>query len=223
MTNMLVRPTAEELETFGEPDFTIYNAGCFPCNRNVKGMSSSTSIALHFGRNEMVILGSQYAGEMKKGVLTVMMYLMPKRGMLTLHSSCNEGKDGKSTLFFGLSGTGKTTLSADPKRYLIGDDEHVWHDDGVFNIEGGCYAKCIGLREEAEPEIFRAVRFGALVENVVMDPQTRVILRRHEHHGEHAVLVPAGVHPEREAAGGDGAPGQRGAADVRTRGGCSPP
>ena len=127
MNNMLIRPTDEELANFGEPDFTVYNAGMFPANRAVAGMSSAASVSLHFGRAEMVILGTQYAGEMKKGILTLMMYLMPKRGMLTLHSSCNEGADGKTTLFFGLSGTGKTTLSADPHRQLIGDDEHgMW-------------------------------------------------------------------------------------------------
>eukprot|EP01062_Namystynia_karyoxenos_P004464 TRINITY_DN11580_c0_g1_i2.p1 TRINITY_DN11580_c0_g1~~TRINITY_DN11580_c0_g1_i2.p1 ORF type:complete len:591 (+),score=182.16 TRINITY_DN11580_c0_g1_i2:72-1775(+) len=175
MTNMLIRPTREQLESFGAPDFTIYNAGCFPCNRFVQGMSSSTTVSINFARSEMVILGTQYAGEMKKGILTVMMYLMPRRGMLTLHSSCNEGPDGSTTLFFGLSGTGKTTLSADPKRKLIGDDEHVWHSDGVFNIEGGCYAKCIGLSPEQEPEIFQAVRFGALVENCVVDTEQRNI------------------------------------------------
>ena len=175
MNNMLIVPTAEELANFGDPDFTIYNAGSFPCNRNIPGMSSSTSVSLHFGRAQMVILGTQYAGEMKKGILTVMMYLMPKRGLLPLHSSCNEAKDGTTTLFFGLSGTGKTTLSADPKRLLIGDDEHVWHDDGVFNIEGGCYAKCIGLSREQEPEIYDAVKFGAVVENVVIDEEERRI------------------------------------------------
>eukprot|EP01064_Diplonema_japonicum_P008444 TRINITY_DN1588_c0_g2_i1.p1 TRINITY_DN1588_c0_g2~~TRINITY_DN1588_c0_g2_i1.p1 ORF type:complete len:576 (+),score=209.03 TRINITY_DN1588_c0_g2_i1:48-1775(+) len=176
MNNMLIRPTEEELANFGSPDFTIYNAGTFPCNRNVAGMSSSTSVSIHFGRAEMVILGTQYAGEMKKGILTVMMYLMPKKGLLTLHSSCNEDMEtGRTTLFFGLSGTGKTTLSADPKRYLIGDDEHVWHDEGVFNIEGGCYAKCIGLSREQEPEIYDAVRFGAVVENVVIDESERSI------------------------------------------------
>eukprot|EP01059_Diplonema_ambulator_P019712 TRINITY_DN33351_c0_g1_i1.p1 TRINITY_DN33351_c0_g1~~TRINITY_DN33351_c0_g1_i1.p1 ORF type:complete len:580 (+),score=244.60 TRINITY_DN33351_c0_g1_i1:46-1785(+) len=176
MNNMLIRPTDQELEEFGEPDFTIFNAGTFPCNRYVPGMSSSTSVSIHFGRHEMVILGTQYAGEMKKGILTVMMYLMPKRGLLTLHSSCNEDTEtGNTTLFFGLSGTGKTTLSADPKRNLLGDDEHVWHDDGVFNIEGGCYAKCIGLTKEQEPEIYDAIRFGSVVENVVIDDHTRTI------------------------------------------------
>eukprot|EP01063_Lacrimia_lanifica_P020082 TRINITY_DN27438_c0_g1_i1.p1 TRINITY_DN27438_c0_g1~~TRINITY_DN27438_c0_g1_i1.p1 ORF type:complete len:577 (+),score=254.14 TRINITY_DN27438_c0_g1_i1:57-1787(+) len=176
MKNMLIKPTEEELATFGEPDFTIYNAGLFPANRAVSGMSSSTSVSLHFGRNEMVILGTQYAGEMKKGILTVMMYLMPKRGMLCLHSSANENpEDGSTTLFFGLSGTGKTTLSADPKRLLLGDDEHVWHDDGVFNIEGGCYAKCIGLTREQEPDIYDAIRFGSVVENVSLDTNTRKI------------------------------------------------
>ncbi|EGG22345.1 phosphoenolpyruvate carboxykinase [Cavenderia fasciculata] len=130
MNNMLIRPTKEELKDFGEPDYTIYNAGQFPANRFTKGMSSATSVSIDFAKREMIILGTQYAGEMKKGVLTIMMYLMPKRGVLPLHSSCNEGKKGDVTLFFGLSGTGKTTLSADPQRYLIGDDEHVWTDEG---------------------------------------------------------------------------------------------
>ncbi|EFA78617.1 phosphoenolpyruvate carboxykinase [Heterostelium album PN500] len=175
MNNMLIRPTKEELKTFGEPDYTIYNAGQFPANRFTKGMSSATSVSLDFARREMVILGTQYAGEMKKGVLTIMMYLMPKMGVLPLHSSCNEGKEGDVTLFFGLSGTGKTTLSADPNRYLIGDDEHVWTDHGVFNIEGGCYAKCIDLSREKEPEIFDAIRFGAVLENVVYNEYTRKV------------------------------------------------
>jgi len=173
MRNMLIRPTEEELETFGKPDFVILNAGRFPANRYTAGMSSTTSVDINFKRGEMVILGTEYAGEMKKGVFTVMHYLMPRSGVLSLHSSANEGPDGDVSLFFGLSGTGKTSLSADPNRMLIGDDEHCWSDRGVFNIEGGCYAKCIDLSVEKEPEIFNAIRFGAVLENVVFDPETR--------------------------------------------------
>jgi len=174
MQNMLVMPTKEELATF-KPDFTIYNAGTFPCNRHTEGMTSSSSVAMHFRRGEMVILGTEYAGEMKKGILTLMMYLMPLQKQLCLHSSANEDEHGRVSVFFGLSGTGKTTLSADPRRKLIGDDEHVWTDEGVFNVEGGCYAKCIALSEENEPDIFRAIRFGAVVENVVFDEVKREI------------------------------------------------
>lgn len=174
MHNMLIRPNREELENFGEPDFIIYNAGQFPANRFTAGMTSTTSVEINFKRREMVILGTEYAGEMKKGIFTVMHYLQPvKFGQLSLHSSANEGPEGDVSLFFGLSGTGKTTLSADPHRRLIGDDEHVWSDDGVFNIEGGCYAKCIGLSAEKEPEIFNAIRFGSILENVSYDPLTR--------------------------------------------------
>ncbi|KAJ3105410.1 Protein kinase C-like 1 [Phlyctochytrium planicorne] len=175
MRNMLIRPTDEELATFGEPDFTIFNSGEFPANRFTTGMTSTTSVSVNFKRREMVILGTQYAGEMKKGIFTVMHYLMPKSGVLSLHSSANEGPNGDVSLFFGLSGTGKTTLSADPHRFLIGDDEHCWSDDGIFNIEGGCYAKCIDLSAEKEPEIFNAIRFGSVVENVVFNPASRVI------------------------------------------------
>ncbi|KNE57329.1 phosphoenolpyruvate carboxykinase (ATP) [Allomyces macrogynus ATCC 38327] len=175
MRNMLIRPTEEELANFGSPDFTIFNAGQFPANRYTTGMTSTTSVSINFKRREMVILGTQYAGEMKKGVFTIMHYLMPKAGVLSLHSSANEGPDGDVSLFFGLSGTGKTTLSADPHRYLIGDDEHCWSDDGIFNIEGGCYAKCIDLSAEKEPEIFNAIRFGSVLENVVFHPQTRLV------------------------------------------------
>lgn len=175
MRNMLIRPSREELEHF-HPDYTIYNAGSFPANRYTEGMTSGTSVAINFAEKEMVILGTEYAGEMKKGVFTVMFYDMPiKHNVLTLHSSANEGRGGDVTLFFGLSGTGKTTLSADPNRLLIGDDEHCWSDTGVFNIEGGCYAKCIGLSAEKEPDIFGAIRFGSVLENVVFDPETRVV------------------------------------------------
>jgi len=174
MQNMLVMPRPEDGE-FGTPDFIIYNAGKFPANRYTAGMTSSTSVCMHFRRKEMVILGTQYAGEMKKGILTLMMHAMPMQRQLPLHSSCNVGKGGDVTLFFGLSGTGKTTLSADPNRFLVGDDEHVWTDTGVFNIEGGCYAKVIDLSREKEPEIYDAIRFGAVLENVVFDKRTRQV------------------------------------------------
>lgn len=176
MRNMLIRPSEEELKNFGEPDFTIYNAGAFPANRYTDGMTSATSIDINFKAMEMVILGTEYAGEMKKGIFTVMFYLMPiKHNVLTLHSSANEGPKGDVSVFFGLSGTGKTTLSADPHRALIGDDEHCWSDHGVFNIEGGCYAKCVGLSQEKEPDIFNSIKFGSVLENVVFDPKTRVV------------------------------------------------
>ncbi|KZV46383.1 phosphoenolpyruvate carboxykinase [Dorcoceras hygrometricum] len=175
MHNMCIRPSQEELENFGTPDFTIYNAGQFPCNRFTHYMTSSTSIDLNLARREMVILGTQYAGEMKKGLFSVMHYLMPKRQILSLHSGCNMGKDGDVALFFGLSGTGKTTLSTDHNRYLIGDDEHCWSESGVSNIEGGCYAKCIDLSREKEPDIWNAIKFGTVVENVVFDEHTREV------------------------------------------------
>ncbi|NP_001296837.1 Phosphoenolpyruvate carboxykinase (ATP) [Zea mays] len=175
MHNMCIRPTDEELEDFGTPDFTIYNAGQFPCNRYTHYMTSSTSIDLNLARREMVIMGTQYAGEMKKGLFGVMHYLMPKRGILSLHSGCNMGKDGDVALFFGLSGTGKTTLSTDHNRLLIGDDEHCWSDNGVSNIEGGCYAKCIDLAQEKEPDIWNAIKFGTVLENVVFDEHTREV------------------------------------------------
>jgi phosphoenolpyruvate carboxykinase (ATP) len=171
---MLIRPTAKELADFGEPDYVIFNAGQFPANRLTKHMTSRTSVELSFERKECVILGTEYAGEMKKGIFTIMNYIMPKQGILSMYSSANEGKDCDVAVFFGLSGTGKTTLSADPKRELIGDDEHCWTDDGVFNIEGGCYAKCINLSEDNEPDIYRAIRFGTVLENVDYDKATRV-------------------------------------------------
>ena len=172
MRHMLVRLTDEELRTFGEPDYVIINAGRFPANRHTTSMSSKTSIDLSFEDQEMVILGTEYAGEMKKGVFTIMNYLMPLNSVLSMHCSANEGVNGDVSLFFGLSGTGKTTLSADPNRKLIGDDEHCWTDDGIFNIEGGCYAKAVHLSAENEPAIFNAIRFGAILENVVYDPAT---------------------------------------------------
>src|SRR6266481_3690684 len=172
MHTMLIRPTREELAGFGTPDLVIYNAGAFPANRLTTGMGSTTSIDLSLEDKELVILGTEYAGEMKKGVFTVANYFVPKRGLLSMHCSATaDKKTGVSSLLFGLSGTGKTTLSADPKRHLIGDDEHVWSDEGIFNIEGGCYAKAINLTPENEPDIFQALRFGAVLENVVFDDE----------------------------------------------------
>jgi phosphoenolpyruvate carboxykinase (ATP) len=176
MRNMLIRPTQDELDCFGNPDYVIFNAGAFPANRLTQGMSSTTSVDLSFEDREMVILGTEYAGEMKKGVFTIMNYLMPKQGQLPMHCSATMAKGSSETsLFFGLSGTGKTTLSADPHRVLIGDDEHVWSDRGVFNIEGGCYAKAIDLTPASEPNIFQALQFGAVLENVVLDAEERIV------------------------------------------------
>jgi phosphoenolpyruvate carboxykinase (ATP) len=170
MHTMLIRPTKQELETFGKPDFVIYNAGAFPSNRFTAGIDSKTSICLSLEDRELIILGTEYAGEMKKGVFTVANFFAPKRGLLSMHCSATaDRQSGRSSVLFGLSGTGKTTLSADPKRELIGDDEHVWSDEGIFNIEGGCYAKAVNLSHETEPDIFQALRFGAVLENVVLD------------------------------------------------------
>ena len=170
MHTMLIRPTHQELASFGQPDFVIYNSGAFPSNRLTAGVGSKTSIDLSLEDRELIILGTQYAGEMKKGVFTVANYFAPARGVLSMHCSATADKEsGRSSLLFGLSGTGKTTLSADPRRNLIGDDEHCWSDDGIFNIEGGCYAKAVNLTPENEPDIFSALRFGAVLENVVLD------------------------------------------------------
>ncbi|HKL18627.1 MAG TPA: phosphoenolpyruvate carboxykinase (ATP) [Halalkalibaculum sp.] len=176
MQNMLIRPSEEELENFGDPDFVVYNAGKFPANKFTEGMTSDASVDVNFDTGQMVILGTEYAGEMKKGIFTVMHYLMPKKNVLSMHCSANEGdSDNDVALFFGLSGTGKTTLSADSSRKLIGDDEHCWSEDGVFNIEGGCYAKTIDLSEEKEPEIYNAIKFGTVLENVGFDPENRKV------------------------------------------------
>jgi phosphoenolpyruvate carboxykinase (ATP) len=175
MHTMLIRPSKDDLESFGKPDFTIYNAGAFPANRLTAGVGSRTSVDLSLEDRELIILGTEYAGEMKKGVFTVANYFAPKRGLLSMHCSATADQHtGRSSLLFGLSGTGKTTLSADPKRHLIGDDEHVWSDDGIFNIEGGCYAKAINLTPENEPDIFQALRFGAVLENVVLEDDRTV-------------------------------------------------
>ena len=175
MQNMLILPTREELENFGEPDYVIFNGGVFPANRYTSHMTSTTSIDFHLENKEIVILGTEYAGEMKKGIFTVMNYLMPLQNQLPMHCSATVGDKGDASVLFGLSGTGKTTLSADPKRKLIGDDEHCWTDKGIFNIEGGCYAKAIDLSAEKEPDIFRAIRFGTILENVVYNPHSRAV------------------------------------------------
>ncbi len=165
---LLIRPNAEQLEDFA-PDYTVIAAPGFKCIPEADGVHSEAAILLNYETHEVLIAGSQYSGEIKKSVFSVMNYVLPKKGILSMHCSANIGDDGDSAVFFGLSGTGKTTLSADPARKLIGDDEHGWSADGVFNIEGGCYAKCIGLEEEREPEIFRAIKFGSLLENVIVD------------------------------------------------------
>ena len=169
---LLLRPTAEQLADY-KADFTIICVPGFKCDPQRDHTHSEAAIMIDYKKKLVLIAGSQYAGEIKKSVFSVMNYLMPKEGVFPMHCSANIGKDGDSAIFFGLSGTGKTTLSADPNRKLIGDDEHGWADESVFNFEGGCYAKCIDLTEESEPEIYRAIRFGALVENVIVDPETR--------------------------------------------------
>ncbi|MCR4661222.1 MAG: phosphoenolpyruvate carboxykinase (ATP) [Clostridia bacterium] len=172
--NLLIRPTKEELDNYGEPFFTVIAAPGFKCIPEIDGTRSEAAILLDYEAHLAIICGSQYAGEIKKTVFSTMNYFLPKEGVLPMHSSANMDPVTKETaVFFGLSGTGKTTLSADPNRMLIGDDEHGWSDNGIFNIEGGCYAKCIHLSAEGEPEIFNAIKFGSLVENVVIDDETR--------------------------------------------------
>ncbi|MCB0443668.1 MAG: phosphoenolpyruvate carboxykinase (ATP) [Flavobacterium sp.] len=170
VTNMFIRPSIYELENFGEPDFIVMN-GSKTTNPNWKehGLNSENFIVFNLTERIQIIGGTWYGGEMKKGMFAMMNYYLPLKGMASMHCSANVGEKGDVALFFGLSGTGKTTLSADPKRYLIGDDEHGWDDNGVFNYEGGCYAKVIDLSEENEPDIWRAIKRDALLENVVVN------------------------------------------------------
>jgi phosphoenolpyruvate carboxykinase (ATP) len=171
VTNMFIRPVdPAELDDF-EPDFTLLNS-CYIDNANweKQGLRSETTVIFNPVENKAIVLGTKYGGEMKKGIFAMMNYWLPMEGTLPMHCSANVGKDGDVCLFFGLSGTGKTTLSADPHRALIGDDEHGWDDDGIFNFEGGCYAKTINLTEENEPDIYRAIKTDALFENVMVKP-----------------------------------------------------
>ncbi|MEK9657717.1 MAG: phosphoenolpyruvate carboxykinase (ATP) [bacterium] len=172
--NMFIRPTDEELENFS-PDWTILNACKATCtNFTELGLRSETFVTFNISERMTLIAGTWYGGEMKKGIFSMMNYFLPLKGIGALHCSANQGADGDTALFFGLSGTGKTTLSADPKRQLIGDDEHGWDDQGIFNFEGGCYAKTIDLTEAKEPDIYRAIRKNALLENVVLDEQGKI-------------------------------------------------
>ncbi len=171
--NLFRRPPEEDLATF-EPNFTIIAVPSFQADPATEGTRTGTAILVHLGRMEVIIVGTEYAGEIKKSAFTVMNFLLPDEGVLPMHSAVNVGTDRDSVVFFGLSGTGKTTLSADPERSLIGDDEHGWGPDGVFNFEGGCYAKTIRLSPMYEPDIFQTTRrFGTILENVELDPRTR--------------------------------------------------
>ena len=173
--NMFIRPTEEELKNFGEPDFTVYTASKAKVeNYKELGINSETAVVFNLTSREQVIINTWYGGEMKKGMFSIMNYLLPLKGIAAMHCSANTNSKGETAIFFGLSGTGKTTLSTDPKRALIGDDEHGWDDDGIFNFEGGCYAKVINLDKESEPDIYNAIRRDALLENVTVDAKGKI-------------------------------------------------
>ena len=173
--NMFIRPTEEELANYGEPDFVVLTASKAKVeNYKELGLNSETAVVFNLTEKMQVILNTWYGGEMKKGMFSYMNYLLPLRGIASMHCSANCGEDGDTAIFFGLSGTGKTTLSTDPKRRLIGDDEHGWDDDGIFNFEGGCYAKVINLSKENEPDIYNAIRRDALLENVTVDANGKI-------------------------------------------------
>ena len=175
VTNMFINPTEEELKNF-KPDFVVYNASKAKLeNYRELGLNSETAVLFNISSREQIIINTWYGGEMKKGIFSMMNYYLPLKGVASMHCSANTDLDGKHTaIFFGLSGTGKTTLSTDPKRLLIGDDEHGWDDKGIFNFEGGCYAKVINLDKESEPDIYRAIRRNALLENVTLDKEGRI-------------------------------------------------
>ena len=173
--NMFIRPTEEELANYGEPDFVVLTASKAKVeNYKELGLNSETAVVFNLTEKMQVIINTWYGGEMKKGMFSCMNYLLPLKGIASMHCSANTNKEGETAIFFGLSGTGKTTLSTDPKRELIGDDEHGWDDDGIFNFEGGCYAKVINLSKEAEPDIYNAIKRNALLENVTVDAEGKI-------------------------------------------------
>ncbi len=173
--NMFIRPTEEELADFGEPDFVVYTASKGKVeNYKELGLNSETAVAFNLTEKAQIILNTWYGGEMKKGMFSIMNYLLPLKGIAAMHCSANTNEKGETAIFFGLSGTGKTTLSTDPHRALIGDDEHGWDDEGIFNFEGGCYAKVINLDKESEPDIYHAIKRNALLENVTVDENGKI-------------------------------------------------
>ena len=204
--NMFIRPPDADLASF-EPDYVILHAPLFQADPDIDGVRTTTAIALSFAQKLIVIAGTEYAGEIKKSIFTVMNWLLPPQNVLPMHCSANVGRAGDVALFFGLSGTGKTTLSSDPTRPLIGDDEHGWGPDGVFNFEGGCYAKVINLSEEAEPEIWAAThRFGTVLENVVSDARGRLDLTDKRHTENTRSCYPVEFIPNAELSGRGGQP-----------------